>query len=120
MADASSVAAVKSEVYDGVAVVTVEGDLADEPARDLLTAVAEVFDARRLRDVVIDLTACGGVASDGLEALLSGKARAEEVRGRLKLAACPEHVLKVLEITRLRPRFECCDAVEQALKLIRS
>lgn len=110
---------VKSEVYDGIAVVAVEGELSDEVAALTREAVCEFVDHRRLADVVIDLTACTEVASSGLEALLWAKSRCEQCYGRFKLAGGGEFVLKILEMTRLRHRFECCDSVESALKLMR-
>ncbi len=112
--------AVSSEVYDGVAVVGVEGELADEQATGMRDAFAQLVDSRKLSDYVIDLTACTGVASDGLEAMLWAKSRCEELYGRLKLAVSDPTLMKVLEMTRLRRRFECCDSLETALKLMRA
>ena len=112
--------AVKSEVYDGVAVVSVEGDLTHEAAQQAASAGRAAFDRRRLADLVVDLSACTGVGGDGLEALLGVKSRCEEAGGRLKLAGADGAILKVLEMTRLRHRFDCCGDAEQALKLLRA
>ena len=111
---------VKSESYDGVAVISVEGDLSEADAAAAREAAQQAIDGRRLRDVVFDLSACGSLDSDGLEALLFVKGRCEQRYGRLKLAGCDAAVLTILEMTRLRQRFECCDTAEQALKLMRA
>ena len=110
---------VKREIYDGVGVVGVEGELADEAAAEAREAVRDHLERRQVRDVVLDLTHCTAVASAGLEALLWAKLRCEEYGGRLKLAGCDEFLLKVLEMTRLRHRFECGDTLESALKSMR-
>ena len=112
--------AVNTEIYDGIALISVDGDLADEQATRLRKAVADTIESRHLAEFVIDLSACVGVDSEGLESLLFAKSRCDALYGRLRLALSDPNVLAILDITRLRPRFDCSDTPEAAMKSLRS
>src|SRR5688572_9427955 len=110
---------IKCEEYNQVCVVSVEGDLAGENAQATRKGVEERIDAKQVVDFVIDFEKAGFVDSEGLGTLLWVKRRAEDLVGQLKLINIDENVRKILEITRLEPRFECQPNLEAALKTMR-
>lgn len=111
---------IQCEEYDRVAVLSVEGDFDAEQVAAAREKVRSMVDERQVVDFVADLTRCPFVSSEGLELLLWLKRRAEEMLGRVKLAGCDDNVLKILEMTRLRSRFECIAGVEAAVRQMRT
>lgn len=109
---------IRCDEYNQVCVVAVDGDLDGEAARALLAA-ADTQAQRRMTDFVIDLEKCGFIDSEGLEALLALSRRCEELAGQLRLAALDENCRKILEITRLEPRFQCDQDVAAAMRTMR-
>lgn len=105
--------------YEKVSVIGLQGDFAgDEPAaaqKLVQTAISQ----RQIVDFVLDFQACPFIDSTGLEALLWVKRRCEEMFGRVKLINLDDNVRKILEVTRLEPRFECCRDLATALKTMR-
>ena len=110
---------VKSEEYSQVCVIGVEGDFLAEPAAEAKKSIEEHIDQRQIVDFVVDFQKCGFIDSDGLEALIWMKKRAEDLFGRLKLVNLDENCKKILEITRLDHRFECQADLPTALKTMR-
>lgn len=105
--------------YEKVSVIGLQGDFSgDEPAAAQKVVQEAIMD-RRIVDFVIDFQACPFIDSVGLEALLWMKRRCEEMFGRVKLINLDENVRKILEITRLEPRFESCRDLATALKTMR-
>ena len=111
--------AVKQEVFEGIGVVSIDGDFADDAVVEAREAVVSQIEGAGLRRIVVDLSACTSVASTGLECLLHASSLCEDRRGRLKLAGCEAYLLKILAMTRLRSRFECSDDLESALRSLR-
>ena len=111
--------AVRCEDYNRVAVLSFEGDLDEAEVIDAREKVRRMIDERQVVDFVVDLCKCGQMTGEGLEAMLWLKRRCEDLMGRMTLAGCDENLLKILEMTRLRGRFECVPEVETALKHMR-
>jgi anti-anti-sigma factor len=111
--------AVRCEEYNGVCVMTVNGDLAGPDVPAVRKHAEDLIDRRQIVDFVVDLERAPFIDSQGLEALLWIKRRVEDLFGRLKLAGADEHVRKILEVTRLSHRFECAADVTTALKTMR-
>lgn len=111
---------VQCDEYDGVAVLTVEGDFDTEQVAAAREKVRSMLDEKQVVDLVADLSRCPFVSSEALEFLLWMKRRAEEMLGRVKLAGCDDNVLKIMEMTRLRSRFECIAGVEAAVRQMRT
>lgn len=111
---------IQCDEYDRVAVLSVEGDFAAEQVVAAREAVRRMLDERQVVDFVADLARCPFLSSEALELLLWLKRRAEESLGRVKLAGCDDTVLKILEMTRLRSRFECIPGVEAAVRQMRT
>jgi len=118
LVDAKDVA-IACEEYDGIAVLTVSGEFADEQTGAARRQVEKMTDQRSVVKFVVDFADCSFVASDGLETLLWLKTRCEQSYGHLKLARCDQNLEKILEMTRLQRRFDTTDDLEKALKLMR-
>lgn len=106
------------EDYDQLTVMTMKGDLVNDEADRFRRSVLDRFEAK-VRDFVLDLGQLDGVDSAGLEALLWLQDQAAERLGQVRLAACPEHVQTILEMTRLSGRFDCHDEIENAIRSMR-
>lgn len=98
-----------------VTVFSVKGELSiDEADRFRREALQRLED--NVRDFVLDFEQLDFIDSRGLETLLWLQDRCAEMLGQVRIAACPNHVRKVLEITRLSARFECHDDIDAALR----
>ena len=110
---------ITNQDYEKVCVVGVQGDFSgDEPAL-AQKFVQDAIAQRQIVDFILDLQACPFIDSAGLEALLWVKRRCEEMFGRVKLINLDDNVRKILEVTRLEPRFESCRDLATALKTMR-
>ncbi len=110
---------VKSDEYNKVCVLTVEGDLSGDECGALRKLVEERINNRQIADFVVDLEKCGFFDSDGLETLLWIKRKTEDLFGQTKLVALDDNCRKILEITRLEHRFETHKDLGNALKTMR-
>lgn len=106
------------EDYDQLTVMQIKGDLNTDAADEFKKAVSARIDAK-IRDFVLDVTEMEFVDSKGLEALLWAQEQCGEKLGQVRLAAPREHVAKILEVTRLGPRFDCHTDVDSAIKSLR-
>lgn len=97
-----------------VTVLSITGDLvvddADKFQREALQRIEQ-----NVRDFVLDLTSLDYIDSRGLASLLWLQDKCNELLGQVRLAACPEHILKVLQVTRLSTRFDCQPDVDTAV-----
>lgn len=110
---------IKSEDYNNVCVVALEGDLTHEISELVRRTAEERIDQRQIVDFVVDFEKAGFVDSEGLETLLWLKRRCEDLFGQLKIVNLDDNCRKILEITRLEPRFECHPDLPAALKTMR-
>ena len=111
---------IKCEDYNNVCVIALDGDLtADGPAESLRKIAMERIEQRQIVDFVVDFEKSSFFDSEGLETLLWLKRRAEDLFGQVKLVNLDENCRKILEITRLEPRFECHNDLASALKTMR-
>jgi len=98
-----------------VTVLSIKGDLSVEETdrfqRETLQRMEE-----NVRDFVLDLESLDFIDSSGLETLLWLQDKCQELLGQVRLASCPEHISKVLEVTRLAGRFDCHPDVGTAVK----
>ena len=110
---------IKCEDYNSVCVIALDGDLTGEISALVRKHVDERVEQYRIVDFVLDLDKTGFIDSEGLETLLWLKRKAEDLFGQLKLASADENVKKILEITRLEPRFDVQQDLPSALKNMR-
>ncbi|MCP4247795.1 MAG: STAS domain-containing protein [bacterium] len=97
-----------------VSVLAVDGELVAETVGEF-NRLVEQCRQRDGRDYVVDLAEARGIDSAGLEALTALQAECQERLGMLKLAGVDETIAKILEMTRLDRRFDCCVAIDDAL-----
>jgi anti-anti-sigma factor len=109
----------KCEEYNNVAVISPLGELSGEEIEQLRRKVDEMIDVRQIVDLVIDLEACPFIDSEGLETLLWARRRCEDLFGNMRLVGLDANIRKVLEMTRLEPRFDCRADLATALKTMR-
>jgi anti-anti-sigma factor len=99
--------------YNGVNVISVQGDLAGAEAVAVRHAIEHKSDGNAC---VIDLERCHFFASEGIETLLAALRGCEARGARLKLAGLDDNCRTILTVTRLDHRFECCNDLASALK----
>jgi len=97
-----------------VTVLSLTGDLSVEEADRFQREALQRFD-QNVRDFVLDLESLDFIDSRGLETLLWLQEKCNELLGQIRLAGCPDHIYKVLEVTRLSSRFECHPDVDTAV-----
>lgn len=105
--------------YEKVCVIGIQGDFMAEDSAQAMNAVNEGIGKRQIVDFVLDFQSCTMIDSQGLETMLSIKRKCEEMFGRVKLINLDDHCRKILEITRIEQRFECCRDLPTALKTMR-
>lgn len=110
---------VRSDDYDQISVLTVEGDLSAENVDQLKELVSSNLINKNQADFILDLEKCEFADSNGLEALLWLRRQSEEAFGKTKLASVTENLKKILQITRLDTRFETHADLADALKYMR-
>ena len=109
---------ISSETYEQVCVMALKGELTADQADQFRTAAIKRID-EHIRDFVLDVTEMDFVDSKGLETLLWLQERAGEQLGQVRLAGTTENVEKIMEITRLAPRFDRHLDVDAAIKSLR-
>jgi len=98
-----------------VTVMTIRGELSVDDAERFQRESLQRFE-KDVRDFVIDLEALDFIDSRGLESLIWLQDKCSEMLGQVRLASCPEHIRKVLEVTRLSSRFDCHPDVDSAVQ----
>lgn len=97
-----------------VTVFSINGDLSYEEADRFQREAMQRMD-ENVRDFVLNLESLDFIDSRGLESLLWLQDKCNELLGQVRLAACPQHIFKVLQITRLNSRFDCHPDIETAV-----
>jgi anti-sigma B factor antagonist len=70
---------------------------------------------RDRRSIVLDLGEVGFIDSSGLGTIVRTLTSTRQARGELKLCNVPEHVRKILELSRLTKLFDTHDSEEKAV-----
>lgn len=96
-------------------VLSIRGDLSVEETDRFQREALQKID-QDIRDFVLDLEALEFIDSRGLETLLWLQDKCSELLGQVRLACCPDHITKVLEVTRLKGRFDCHPDVDSAVQ----
>lgn len=98
-----------------VTVLSIQGELSIEETERFQRETLQRMD-KDIRDFVLDLESLDFIDSRGLETLLWLQEKCGELLGQVRLASCPEHIRKVLEVTRLIDRFDCHPDVDTAVQ----
>lgn len=103
-----------TNMYGGVQVLRLEGDLAGPNVTSFRRAAEELLE-RDERDYVVDLSLAQACDSAGLEALTWLKRLSEERLGEVKLCNLNPTVETILRMTRLDRKLDCHPNLDAAL-----
>jgi anti-anti-sigma factor len=106
---------IKTQDYNNVAVVELEGELDGDSTNQLQNTITDTI-AKRVSGIVLDLSAVAFVDSQGLEQLLRSRDYCNDNKCEFRLAGLDENCMKILEITRLQSEFDCYAELTQAVK----
>ena len=106
---------VRTQDYNDVAVVELQGELDSESIELFQKAITDVIAAHKA-GIVIDMSDLGFIDSAGLEQLLWVRDYCNENTRQLRLAGLDETLMKILEVTRLENEFECYEELAKAVK----
>lgn len=105
--------ALSREERQGVAVLTVSGDIDVDTAWELREALTETLGER---DTVVDMSGVEFLDSTGLGVLVAGYRQARNGERRMAIAGAPRRVLDILELTRLMTIFALYPTVDEAVE----
>lgn len=106
---------IKTQDYNDVTVVEMQGELDSEFTESLQRTVTEIIGTRKV-GIVLDMSDVGFIDSEGLEKLLWARDYCNENGCQLRLAGLDENCAKILEITRLESEFNCYVELSEAVK----
>lgn len=109
---------IKHENYDRVTVINVSGDITVDEIEPLRSLCQKRLEADT-RDFVLELSETEFADSKALEMLLWLQEQAGERLGQIRLAAAPENLQRILNLTRLEHHFDLHNDVDAALKSLR-
>jgi anti-anti-sigma factor len=110
---------ITSDDYNGVCVLTLNGDFSGDDCRDARRIVEQTIDTKQIVNFAVDLDRCPFMDSEGLETLLWIKGKCDEMFGMMKVVNPDESCRKIFEITRLESRFDVERDLAHALKAMR-
>lgn len=106
---------IRTQDYDSVTVVELQGDLDGDFTGLLQDTVTDVL-AKREVGIVLDMSALGFIDSEGLELLLWLRDYCNQNKTQLRLAGLDENCDKILEVTRLQNEFDHYAELAEAVK----
>jgi anti-sigma B factor antagonist len=106
---------VKTQDYNGITVVTLQGELDCDIAGLFRNTITDII-ARRRTGIVLDMSGVSFVDSKGLEQLLWAGDYCGENKCELRLAGLDENCAIIFQITRLENEFDCYAELTQAVK----
>jgi len=106
---------IKTQDYNDVTVVELQGELDSEFAEQIKNTITEII-ARHKTGIVLDVSEVGFIDSKGLERLLWARDYCDENSCQLRLAGLDENCSKILEITRLEKEFDRYSELSEAVK----
>jgi anti-anti-sigma factor len=110
---------IRSEEYNGVCVLSVDGELSGDSVAEVRQVVDDVVARHDARGIVFDLDGCEFIDSAGLELLCRIRRRCEIAGKKVTLTRVGSTCAKILEVTRLAGRFDCHPDLDRALKATR-
>lgn len=106
---------IKTQDYNDVTVVQLQGELESEYCELFKKTITEIIAAHKA-GIVLDMSETGFIDSRGLEHLLWTRDYCNDSNCQLRLAGLDENCTKILEVTRLEDEFhryaELADAVK--------
>ena len=109
---------ISAEGYGQAVVLNCKGELTADSLESLKAAVEHQLQERDIRDIVLNFEEVPLIDSAALEYLLDLQEILAERLGQVKLAKLDEHLLKILQITRLDSAFDKYQDLSQAVRTI--
>ena len=106
---------IKTQDYNDVTVVELQGELDGEFTEMLKNTITEIIVTHKA-GIVLDMSNVGFVDGEGLEQLLWVRDYCSENNCQLRLAGLDENCEKILEITRLENEFDRYAELAEAVK----
>lgn len=106
---------IKTQEYDEVTVVTMQGDMNADAGKMFEDVLSQII-ATGKKGIVLDMSGIGFISGSGLEKLLWARDYCHESHCQLKLAGLDENCEKILEITRLENEFDRYAELAKAVK----
>jgi anti-sigma B factor antagonist len=106
---------VKTQDYNNVTVVELQGDLDSDVAEQFKNTISDVV-SKHKTGLVLDMSGVGFIDSAGLEQLLWATDYCNQNKCELRLAGLDENCAKILEITRLENEFDHYAELAEAVK----
>src|SRR5881397_4268764 len=100
---------------DGVAVLTLRGEIDVYTAPRMRQAIVDLVDAGS-RNIVIDMEKVDFLDSTGLGVLVEGLKRVRTRGGDLSLVVTQDKIVKIFEITGLNKAFSLYASLDEALR----
>ena len=106
---------IEKQKHGNLTVVQLQGEFTGESIKSFEEVISEVM-AGDSEGIVLDMSKVILLDSASLEQLIELNERCREKTRQLKLAGLDETCRKILEITRLLPRFDTYEEVTEAVK----
>ncbi|MCK4914039.1 MAG: STAS domain-containing protein [Planctomycetes bacterium] len=106
---------IKTQDYNDVTVVELQGELDSEFAEMFQNTVMNVISADK-RGIVLDMSEVSFIDSEGLEKMLWLRDYCNENNCQIRLAGLDENCEKILEITQMEKEFDSYAELTQAVK----
>ena len=106
---------IETQKYDNITVIELIGEFTAEFENQLYDRIEVVCNDNTM-GIVIDLSNVGFIDSMGLEQLLEIRDYCHKNNHQIKLAGLDELCMKIMEITRLLPKFDIYDELSEAVK----
>ena len=106
---------IKTQDYNNVTVIELQGELDGDFAEQLRNTVSDVITTNKT-GIVLDMRGVGFIDSKGLEQLLWARDYCNENKRGIRIAGLDENCTKILEITRLENEFDRYAELSEAVK----
>lgn len=106
---------IESQKYNDIMVVQLQGEFTFESIKAFDDEISRAF-ASKISGIVLDMTKVIMMDSQALEYLMELNDRCREQTRQFKLAGLDETCTKILEITRLLPKFDTYTELTDAVK----
>jgi len=108
---------IQAESYGHALILNLSGELNADSLEAFRQTVERHLAAKEVIDLVLNLANVPFIDSEGLEYLLDLQEQLAERLGQVKLVRPDENVSAILEITRLKARFEIYQDIPEAAKV---
>ena len=106
---------IESQKYNDVIVLQLQGEFTTETLKSLEDETSKAF-ASKVSGIVLDMAKVLFIDSQALEYLVELSEKCRENIRQLKLSGLDENCTKILELTRLLPRFDTYMELTEAVK----